>query len=551
MFTSTKRIDPIRRRCSEVENDLIDGFLSGWIARREFLRHGAVLGISAPLLAGVVGGFSAAWPTSARAASQNAIRVAQTVPAGAIDPVTIADSGGLIQLCQTGEYLALSGGDLRLRPVLAESWKPNADGSVWTFTLRKGVKFHNGKIMVADDVVATMDRLADPKNASNALSAFAGVLSKGGTRKVDDSTVEFHLDAPNGNFPYYVSFDNYNAVILPANYAGDFEKNFIATGPFKLEKYTAKVGSSFVRNDDYWGPKAVPARSEFKFYADIQPQILALEGREVEVIVQVPVLQGAALLNNPKVNLISLRSSAHTQVHMRTDMAPFTDKRVRRAIALCLDRKKIAAGLFRGRSDLGNDSPFAPVFPSTDASVPQRHRDIAQAKQLMAAAGLANGFKVKLTTEKFIEIPDYVVVIQNAVKPIGIDIELNVESQDAYYGKAVFGQSDWLDSIMGATDYGHRGVPNVLLTAPLTSAGTWNSARFKNKEYDSLVTQYIAALDLGAQRAAAGKIQRLLLDETPVIFSYFYNFLTATAKNLSGVESTAMSHIFLFNAAFH
>ena len=69
----------------------------------------------------------------------------------------------------------------------------------------------------------------------------------------------------------------------------------------------------------------------------------------------------------------------------------------------------------------------------------------------MAAAGLAQGFKVKLTTEKFIEIPDYVVVIQNAVKPIGIDIELNVESQDAYYGKAVFGQSDWLDS-----DHGHH-----------------------------------------------------------------------------------------------
>jgi peptide/nickel transport system substrate-binding protein len=200
---------------------------------------------------------------------------------------------------------------------------------------------------------------------------------------------------------------------------------------------------------------------------------------------------------------------------------------------------------------MGNDSPFAPVFPSTDKSVPVRHKDIQQARELMSAAGLAKGFKVKLTTEKFIEIPDYAVVIQNAAKQIGIDIELNVESQDAYYGKAVFGQSDWLDSVLGATDYGHRGVPNVLLSAPLTSDGTWNSAHFKNKEYDSLVAQYIAALDLGSQRAAAGKIQKLLLDETPVIFSYFYNFLTATAKGLGGVESTAMSHIFLFNAAFH
>ena len=247
-------------------------------------------------------------------------------------------------------------------------------GPVWTFALRKSVKFHDGRTMAADDVVATMDRLADPKNASNALSAFAGVLSKGGTRKVDDSTVEFHLDAPNGNFPYYVSSDNYNAMILPADYAGDYEKSFIGTGPFKLEKFTPKVGSSFVRNEDYWGEKALPARSEFKFYADIQPQILALQGREVDVIVQLPVLQGAALLNDPKVDLIGLRSSAHTQVHMRTDMAPFTDKRVRRAVALCLDRKKITAGLFRGRADIGNDSPFAPVFPSTDPPCPSARR---------------------------------------------------------------------------------------------------------------------------------------------------------------------------------
>jgi peptide/nickel transport system substrate-binding protein len=552
MTSYDKWLDQARRRGSEIENDLIDELRAGRIGRREFLRHGTVLGMSAPLLLAALGGLgTAAPPRPARAAGSGTVRVAQTVPAGAIDPVTIADSGGVIQLCQTGEYLVLSGGDLKLRPVLAESWKPNADGSVWTFALRKGVKFHNGKAMTADDVVATMDRLADPKNASNALSAFSGVLSKGGTRKVDDMTVEFHLDAPNGNFPYYVSSDNYNAIIIPADYAGDFEKNFIGTGPFKLEKYTPKAGSSFLRNEDYWGPKAVPARTEFTFYADIQPQILALEGRQVDVIVQVPVLQGAALLNNPNVNLISLRSSAHTQVHMRTDMAPFTDKRVRRALALCLDRKKIVAGLFRGRADMGNDSPFAPVFPSTDTSVPQRHKDVQQARELMSAAGLAKGFKVKLTTEKFIEIPDYAVVIQNAAKQIGIDIELNVESQDAYYGKAVFGQSDWLDSVLGATDYGHRGVPNVLLSAPLTSDGTWNSAHFKNKEYDSLVAQYIAALDLGSQRAAAGKIQKLLLDETPVIFSYFYNFLTATAKGLGGVESTAMSHIFLFNAAFH
>ena len=92
------------------------------------------------------------------------------------------------------------------------------------------------------------------------------------------------------------------------------------------------------------------------------------------------------------------------------------------------------------------------------------------------------------------------------MKPIGINIELNVEAQDAYYGKAVFGQSDWLDSIMGITDYGHRGVPNVLLTAPLKSDGTWNSAHFKNKDYDSPGRPiHRLALDLGSPAGSRGQ----------------------------------------------
>jgi peptide/nickel transport system substrate-binding protein len=549
--SNDKLIDSIRRGSSELENHVIDEFAAGHIDRRAFLRHGSVIGMSLPLMGTILGAFGAAVVSpAARAATAGAtIRVATTVPAAAIDPVTVADGGGLLMLQQTGEFLANSGSDLRLKPVLAESWKPNEDGTVWTFKLRKGVKFHNGKTMTGEDVVTTIELLADPKNSSNAVSAFLCVLSKGATKKVDDETVEFHLDAPNGNFPYYLSSDNYNAIILPADYAGDFEKNFNGTGAFKLDKYTPKVGASFLRNDDYWGPKALPARTEFTFYADMQPQVLALQGHQVDIINQLPVLQGIALLNDPNIHMISIKSSAHTQVHMRNDMAPFTDKRVRRAIALCLDREKLAKGLFRGRTDLGNDSPFAPVFPSTAKTVPQRHRDIATAKQLMAAAGLANGFKTKLTTEKYLEIPEYAVVIQNAVKAIGIDLELNVESQDAYYGKAVFGQSDWLDSIVGITDYGHRGVPNVLLAAPFKSDGTWNAAHFKNKDYDSLTAQYIAALDLQSQRKTAGEIQRLLLDETPVIMSYFYDFLTATTKKVAGVQSTAMAQLFLARAS--
>ncbi len=544
-------IDRFRRDRTEHENHLIDGLLDGRVNRREFLRHGSVLGMSIPLLGAILGAAGyGVMPRRARAAMPGGtLRVAQTVPAAAIDPVTIADGGGITVLSQVAENLILSGGDLVAQPVLAESWSPNKDGTVWTFKLREGVSFHDGKPMKADAVVATMDRLADPDNGSNALSVFTGMLSKGGTRKVDDHTVEFHLEFANGNFPYAVSTDNYNAVILPADYAGDYESNMVGTGPFKFEKYTPKVGASFTRNAEYWGGQVMPDRVEMTFYGDYQPQILALQGGEIDIIQQIPVLQGVGLLNDPNFDIISTPSTAHQQVHMRVDLDPFKDKRVRRAIALCLDRPAIVKGLMKGRAQIGNDSPFAAAYPSTDPSVAQREKNIAEAKQLMEAAGMAGGFETTLTTEKYLEIPDFAVLIQNAVKEIGGKINLSVLDQGAYYGDAVPGKSPWLDSDMGITDYGHRGVPNVFLSAPLRSDGTWNSAHFKNAEYDALVTTYFASLDLESQRATAGKIQNLLLDETPVMFVYFFDFLTATKKGAGGVNPTAMGHLLLGQAS--
>jgi peptide/nickel transport system substrate-binding protein len=536
-------LETARRSADNYGNHAIDEFLAGRLSRRELLRYASVIGLS---LAG--GGLFATPQARAQGAAGGAnatIRVAHLTPAGAIDPLTVTDAGGLALLVQTGEFLIDDDGEhLVLKPALALSWKPNDKGDVWTFRLRPNVKFSDGQPFTAKDVVATFDRLADPASGSAALSVLKGVLSKGGTQAVDDHTVAFHLDAPNGNFPYYVSSDNYNAILLPANYAGNYEKSFIGTGPFKLEKYTPKVGASFVRNPDYWGEKALPQRVQFSFYADEQAQILALQGRQADVMGTFTVQGGAGLMNNPEFKTIAVKSSAHRQIHMRNDDPLFKDKRVRQAMALSLDRDVIVRGLFRGKAQLGNDSPFAPVFPSSDAGVPQRKIDIAKAKQLLAQAGVANGFDVALTTEKYMEIPDLAVVVQNAAKAIGVRINLKVESQSLYYGAGTPGKSDWLDSPLGITDYGHRGVPNVFLNAPLTSNGTWNAAHFKNPQYDQLVAQFVAAIDIGSQRKLSGQIQTLLLDETPIIIPFFYDQLIAMRSGVNGMRFTALAQLY-------
>jgi len=550
------RLSRLRAGQTEIGNHVIDEFVAGHINRRAFLRNGALVGISAPVLGGILAacGSSTSPTTSTGSGASNAtIRTGIVTPAAAINPVTVADQGGLDMLGQTGEYLTLSDQTLKLRPVLATSWKSNSTADVWTFTIRKGVKFHNGAPLTADDVVYTYKLQTNPKGKGAALSAFGGVLTPDGVQKVDDYTVAFHLSSPNGNFPYLTSSDNYNMIILPNNYdPTQWQSTFIGTGPFKLKSYTEKQGASFVRNEDYWGPKAIPAATQFTFYDTDTPAILALTSGTLDVLGQFSVSGGEQLLNG-QYNVIKLKSSAHRELSMRCDQAPFNDPRVRQAIALSLNRPAIVTALFKGDADLGNDSPFAPVFPSTDTSVAQRSQNVAKAKSLLSAAGHPHGFSATLTGEIFQEIPQYAQVIQQSAKAIGVDLKLNIEAQPKYYGNYLFGTSDWLDAAMSLVDYGHRSVPNVFLTAPLQTinskkgTGAWNAAHFNNSDYDRLSSQYIGTADLSSQRSIAGQIETLLLAQTPIIYGYFYNYLTASAKNVTGAYPTAIGHIFLNN----
>ena len=558
------RLGRLRQGQGEIANHVIDEFAAGRLSRRDFIRRASVVGISAPLLGSVLAACSSSSSSPASSASSSSasasaggapgavIKAGIQTPAAAINPVTVADQGGLDMLGQTGEYLVLSNQTLTLKPVLATSWAPNSTADIWTFKIRQGVKFHNGAPLTADDVVYSF-KLQTGTGAA-ALSAFAGVLKPSGVVKVDDFTVAFHLEAPNGNFPYLVSSDNYNTIIIPNNYSpAKWQSSFLGTGPFVLGSYTPKGGATFTRNASYWGTKALPSQTQFTFYDTQPPSILALTGGTIDVLGQFSVTGGEALLGG-NYNIIKLKSSAHRELSMRNDQAPFTDPRVRQAIALTLNRPQIVTALFKGLADVGNDSPFAPIFPSTNTSVAQRAQNISQAKSLLAAAGHPSGFSTQLVTENIQEIPEFAQIVAQSAAQIGVKINLNVEAQSKYYGNFEFGTSDWLDGVMSLVDYGHRGVPNVFLGAPLettnakTGTGAWNGAHFANSQYDTLFAQYVSSPDISSQRTVAGQIETLLLAQTPIIYAYFYNYLTATASSVSGVYPTAIGHLFLYNA---
>ena len=142
----------------------------------------------------------------------------------------------------------------------------------------------------------------------------------------------------------------------------------------------------------------------------------------------------------------------------------------------------------------------------------------------------------------------YAQIVQDAAKEVGIEIELTLMDTTTFLGTGEFGSSPQLDSVSVISDWGHRGIPNVFLNAQLTSNGVRNASHWHNEEFDQLATSFFGEPDLERQKEIAVQIQELLLDETPIIYSFFGSQLTATTPEVAGVVSTPSS-LMLFDQA--
>jgi peptide/nickel transport system substrate-binding protein len=571
-----ERLDDLRRTRDPIQEHIIDELVAGNLSRRSFLTKATAFGMSIPIAGLVLDAVEGKAPgTTARSSLKpevpssrkwnGVLNAGMYTPSSAINPIIIENQGGLEIIGNVGEFLVFRTNSNVYQPWLATHWSSNAKADVWTFTIRKGVKFNNGKEMTVDDVVYSFKENCNPANHGNALSVFSGTLKPDGVIKKGSDKVEFHLEAPDANFLDAVTSDNYNMIIVPkgTDYTNYDKKpaNMVGTGRFKVSAFNASTGITFVRNPHYWGKAAKPKKVVVTFFADEGPMALALAGGSIDCMDQFSVATSPQLLNG-SYNVTSLKAATHREASMRCDKAfgknhPFANKYVRQALAHTIDREHLVKALFKGHAIVGNDTPFAPgVFPESvgPPKVPQRKKNLKLARELLKKGGYPRGFTAHLVTEKVQEIPDYVTILKQEAAAVGIDIKLKIESQAQYYGNATFGHSDWLDGEISVVDYGARSVPNLYLEAPLqsinlkTGQGEWNAAHFNNATYDKLSREYVAATSLPEQRKLAEKIENLLLDETPIIFAYFYDYLQASRKNCVGVYSTAQSQYFLWNA---
>jgi peptide/nickel transport system substrate-binding protein len=544
-----EKIEEYRRTAGDLENELIDEYDAGHLTRRELLQRGSTLGLSLSFLA-LLGGRQEAWAAATRPTARKAggtLRVGSPAANGSLEPPLLQSLGALAVSHMAGEQLVFADKNSVLHPQLATSWKPSNGSKSWTFKIRQGVKFQDGTPMTVDDVVSTFNRLLGPN--SQALSSFNGVLSAGGVHKVDDQTVRFDLDSANGFFPYLTSQMTYQAIILPSSYQlpsdltkpGDWTANMNGTGPFKLKQNRGAAGFSFVANPNYWGGKPLIDDVEWSILDD-QPRVTALQSGQIDLAVQIS-YQGAQQLKASQ-NVIPLQTANHRYLNMNVNVKPFNDVRVRQAIALALNRPEIVQGLWGPYAQVGNDSPMWPGYVFTDKSVPQRHQDIAKAKALLKAAGATN-LKLTLTCYQAFEMPDYAQRVAQALKKIGINCSVKVYTSDQYFAGNSFGAkpplAPWLSTNFGIVDYGHRPIPLTYLNAALRSHGVWNAARYHNKAFDTLINKFQAASSVNEQKRWARQIELTLLHDTPVIYSYFYNYIAATSKKVHNYTPDGIS----------
>ncbi len=522
----------------EYAHELKATYRHGVIDRRDFIKWSAILGLSLPLLD--LSRVQAAGPAIRRGGTLKVVEASPTT----IEPPLLIDGPGIDVVTQVCEYLVMVGNDLIPRPQLATSWTPSEGAKTWTVALRQGVKFNNGAMMTADDVVATFKRLVGPAAVSSAQATLA-FLKPEGVRKVDQFTVAFHLTRAIVDFPYFLSNVTYQSVILPATWPGHFAKNPIGTGPFKLVEYVPQQRARYVRNPNYW-QSGLPYLDgvEITLGLSSDARTTALLGGSADMENTTEGTSLPLLRNNPAVTVFAGHSSFYNGIFVRTDKAPYTDKRVRQAMALCLNRPDIIKSVLQGEGVLGNDNVIAPVFPLY-SPIPQRVQDYAKARALLSAAGYPNGFSATLTTASDTsDLVPLAEVAQQMWKPAGINVKIKPEPGSVYYN------TDWLGAPLTITEWGHRPTPSQLLGVAYRTGAVWNASHWSNPTFDQLTSALDAEVDFTKRKAIVKQIELLMTEEVPSMVTHFTEALRTVRSNVQGVGSAISPGLFLTRAWF-
>jgi peptide/nickel transport system substrate-binding protein len=418
--------------------------------------------------------------------------------------------------------------DMTVEPDLAISWEPNATLTEWTFKLRPGVTFHDGSPLTADDVVATINALLDPKTASPGRTNVGPIKE---VAAVDPLAVKFTLTGAYADLPVALTY--LNARIVPAKViAGDLASlstTANGTGPFKLASYEPDRRIVVERNPAYYDP-ARPYLDciELLVYPDRTAEASAMFSGEIDLLLTTTPGEYERLVKADGVKALRTPSGQFLNINLGCDQKPFNDVRVRQALALAVDREATVGFVAGGYGMPGNDTPLSSAYHFYK-NIPLKKPDIAKAKKLLADAGYPNGIDLTLVaSDKPSTRTQLGVAVREMAAAAGFRINVQTMPHATYLDQV------WKKGNFYVGFYNMQPTADAIFNLLYTSNAAWNETRWNNADFDAVINAARLETDEAKRKALYAKAQDMMNADVPSVISAFFDLLAAQRSYVDG-----------------
>ena len=408
----------------------------------------------------------------------------------------------------------------RLVPWLAERWH-TTDNLNYTFFLKKGVRFHNGRELTADDAKFALDRARNPETKHPNARHYQDIVA---IHVGDPHTVTITLKQVNAMFLYNLA--RQGSVIYPREAVDQMKSQPVGTGPFMLDRWDRGDRVVLKRNPAYH-VKGLPKleRVTFRFIPDANAALAALQAGDIDVMAFGLAPESVELVRrDPKLQIVLGETTNDVILALNNSRKPFSDVRVRRAITHAIDKAEIVKGAMFGLGRIlgSNVDPLNPFFVDMSKAVPH---DVARAKQLLAEAGYPNGFDAVLRVP-----PQYPYTVRTGEVLIGqlAKAGIRVTLEQIEWGQ-------WLERIYKNADYDLT----IIGHAEAWDAGNYANPgyyyRYESARFQEVYRASETTLDDKKRRELYAQLQKVMADEAPVVWLYVYPRLVAAKKGVQGI----------------
>ncbi len=528
-MTRLKRNDPTMANLSQSEQREMLKMVKRGINRREFMGWMMAAGASASSAGLLFGGMSDAVAATPKMGGRLVMAADQHGPNDTLDPILFTSAADYFRGRAIYGSLTRLTDALGYEPELAEEVLSNDTATEWTFKIRKGVEFHDGKELTADDVLYTMNRHLGKDSVSKAAALVSMVDS---WEKVNSHEVKAVLSSPNADLPIALGTFHFKIV---QDGATDFS-NPVGTGPYKVKEF--KPGVRFIgsRFENYYGEGGYLDELEHYGIGDPVARLNAFLAGDVDAMVNLPPKAISQVEAADGKEIWALESGAYINITPRLDVASSSNVHLHKAMQYLQDRQRLVKGVYKGQASLGNDHPIAPAYFDHCPDIPQRELDPEKAKFHFEKSGIGSAAIPVVAAEVAPGAVDQCLFMQREGKKIGMNFDVKKVTTDGYWG------SVWLKEPICVAAWNMRPTANIMMTLAFKGDAAWNETRWKNDKFDDLLVSSRGITDPAERKQAYCDLQTMIHEENGMSVPIHRNYVDAAASHVQGRTSVPLNN---------